>query len=55
MKSVRLIQIFRSIEEANRTQSGALWRIEGEERAKKMCQDGGAEFISDSAILFAMF
>jgi len=31
-----------------RTQSGALWRIEGEKRAKKMRQDDGAEFIRAS-------
>ena len=35
-------------EEANRTQSGALWRICRQKAGKKMRQDGGAEFISDS-------
>ena len=39
---------FRPIVKENRTQSGALWRIEGEKRAKKMRQDDGAEFISAS-------
>ena len=28
----------------------AMWRIEGEKRAKKMRQDDGAEFISASLI-----
>ena len=48
MKSVRLVQIFCPVKETNRTHSKAMWRIEGTVRAKKMRQDGSAEFISAS-------
>ena len=51
-ESLGLAYIFCPNEEENRTQSGALWRIKGEVRAKKMGQDSSAEFISDSYNIF---
>ena len=49
MKSVRLVQIFCPIKETNRTHSRPLCGgFVDTERAKKMCQDDGVEFISAS-------